>query len=38
MATTNLVQYLNKTGAPFELLSHIPLKIGNGRKILSLQI
>jgi len=24
MATTNLVQYLNKTGVSFELLSHIP--------------
>ena len=24
MATTNLLQYLNKTGVPFELLSHVP--------------
>ena len=24
MATTNLIQYLNKTGVPFELLSHVP--------------
>ncbi len=25
MATTNLLQYLNKTGVPFELLSHVPV-------------
>ena len=24
MATTNLLQYLNKTGVPFELLTHVP--------------
>ena len=24
MATTNLLQYLNKTGVPFELLNHVP--------------